>query len=275
MWEARYGLNLAINDRYLTPAGNGVTVLQAYINGTDPNDYYQGVVPVISTVTGSDGQMDLQGFVSVQVGSANGSVLSNAPVTIAVTTGASQLLATSGGSPATSPLQIRTDSQGGANFYLSFSTYKPETIVVTGGGISHSITIQPPLTDSGGNGLPDLWEITYFGQTGVDHNVDSDGDGITNLQEFQKGTDPSDYYNGVLPQLTSQVPGDGRLASDGSIGLIVTDSVGHFLANAPVFFAVKQGGHHLSATLGGSPVDQLTVRSDANGLARIYIFPGN
>ena len=45
--------------------------------------------------------------------------------------------------------------------------------------------------DSDHNGLPDAWEIKYFGHIGVDPNADPDGDGLTNLQEYQRGTDPT------------------------------------------------------------------------------------
>ncbi len=45
--------------------------------------------------------------------------------------------------------------------------------------------------DRDGNGLPDLWEMTYFGHTGVDPKADADGDGLDNLHEYLAGTDPT------------------------------------------------------------------------------------
>ena len=44
--------------------------------------------------------------------------------------------------------------------------------------------------DSDGNGLPDWWELKYFGAIGQDPNADPDGDGLTNLQEYAMGTNP-------------------------------------------------------------------------------------
>ncbi len=47
------------------------------------------------------------------------------------------------------------------------------------------------LTDTDGDGLPDDWETKYFGVAGADPNVDSDGDGLSNAQEYLAGTDPT------------------------------------------------------------------------------------
>lgn len=45
--------------------------------------------------------------------------------------------------------------------------------------------------DSDNDGLPDWWELENFGcATCADPNEDSDGDGYTNLEEFNSGTDP-------------------------------------------------------------------------------------
>ena len=44
--------------------------------------------------------------------------------------------------------------------------------------------------DSDGNGLPDWWQLQYFGQLGVDPYGDPDRDGWTNFEEYQNGTDP-------------------------------------------------------------------------------------
>ena len=46
------------------------------------------------------------------------------------------------------------------------------------------------VTDTDGNGLPDIWEELYFGKLGVDPNADPDGDGLTNLQEYLHQTNP-------------------------------------------------------------------------------------
>src|SRR5439155_943355 len=46
--------------------------------------------------------------------------------------------------------------------------------------------------DFDANGLNDDWEVQYFGQIGVDPDADGDGDGLSNLQEFLSGTDPTD-----------------------------------------------------------------------------------
>ena len=52
--------------------------------------------------------------------------------------------------------------------------------------------------DSDGDGIPDWWMLAYFnhptGQSGDNSmaNQDADGDGMSNLQEFLAGTDPTD-----------------------------------------------------------------------------------
>jgi hypothetical protein len=46
------------------------------------------------------------------------------------------------------------------------------------------------LGDSDHDGLDDDWEMTYFGDLSHDGTADSDGDGLTDLQEFLAGTNP-------------------------------------------------------------------------------------
>jgi len=56
---------------------------------------------------------------------------------------------------------------------------------------SYTNAVPDYVSDSDGNGLPDFWEITNFGQIGADAHADSDGDGWTNFQEYRNGTNPN------------------------------------------------------------------------------------
>jgi hypothetical protein len=55
--------------------------------------------------------------------------------------------------------------------------------------------------DSNDSGIPDWWWLTYFGQTtNVDaFAADPAGDGYDNLQKFQMGLNPTNYYNPNAP----------------------------------------------------------------------------
>jgi len=58
--------------------------------------------------------------------------------------------------------------------------------VVTGGRLNLLRTV-----DSDTNNLPDWWEGQYFGHLGVDLGADPDHDGLSNLQEYLAGTEPT------------------------------------------------------------------------------------
>ena len=48
------------------------------------------------------------------------------------------------------------------------------------------------IVDTDANGLPDWWELQYFGHlTGTDPNADADHDGMSNLKEWLAGTNPT------------------------------------------------------------------------------------
>jgi hypothetical protein len=65
---------------------------------------------------------------------------------------------------------------------------------------SGSVTSAPAMLmlDRDADGLGDGWELTYFGTLGQYPTADSDGDGVSNVTEFQDGTDPTDSASAIF-----------------------------------------------------------------------------
>lgn len=84
-----------------------------------------------------------------------------------------------------------------------FATDKPASVRILTRGQSGKTVIADAVKfavvkragteeDLDGNGLPNAWERRHFLQeTGTDPNGDPDGDGFTNLEEYQRGTNPN------------------------------------------------------------------------------------
>ena len=53
--------------------------------------------------------------------------------------------------------------------------------------------------DTDGVGMPDWWQLQWFGEIGIDPYGDPDGDGWVTLQEYQNGTDPRYTFNTPAP----------------------------------------------------------------------------
>ena len=73
----------------------------------------------------------------------------------------------------------------------AFGVYVNNPVCITNQVRGIDITLVDPDTDS--DGLPDWWEIAYFGSiTNWVGASDPDGDQYTNLEEYNAGTDPTD-----------------------------------------------------------------------------------
>ncbi len=193
-WESAHGISLTTNVRNADPDGDGQTNLQEYLSGTDPQDYFNGITPVIVSLVPIDGHLDNLGSIAVKLTAGGGHALGNAPVSFVSSTGGALLSTASSGSSLAAQLGVRTDTTGIATVYMKFGINASAVVNVSAGSLSNSavatLTVFPPA-DADGNGLLDSWEIANFGRIGIDPAADSDGDGLTNLQEYERGTNPN------------------------------------------------------------------------------------
>jgi hypothetical protein len=70
----------------------------------------------------------------------------------------------------------------------------------------------PRGPDSDASGLPDAWERSYFGHLGVNPKADTDGDGMSNLDEYFAGTNPTNPSDNLRITNDTFSPG-GTLAN--------------------------------------------------------------
>ena len=219
-WETQHFGNLTHNGATDTD-GDGLTDVQEYLKGSDPTkteadgdlltdlvdnyptDYYNGVTPTLTILSGNNqsaapGQFNVQPFDIAVWNSLATAPLVNAPVTFAVTQGGGSLATTNTGNPQLlSNLTIQTDADGTAQLFYKQppSANISSQITVTAGNAAPVFFLTQNFTqgsgDSDGNGLGDAWEQQYFGHLGVDPSADPDGDGVTNLQEFLLGRNPT------------------------------------------------------------------------------------
>jgi cellulose 1,4-beta-cellobiosidase len=63
--------------------------------------------------------------------------------------------------------------------------------VGTQGPNSSQVSVTPTQPDTDGDNMPDSWELQYFGNLSQSGAGDYDGDFVSNLQEYQTGTNPT------------------------------------------------------------------------------------
>ena len=135
-------------------------------------------------------------------------------------------------------------------------------------------------TSTDGSPLPNWWRNHYFGTLAIDPAANADGDSLTNLQEWQQNSDPTDYYNGELPELRI-LSGNDQSGQAGDLlaePLVVEVRSGTTpLGNAPVTFIISDGDGQIAANGQSATLSApLTVRTDAaTGRASVSYTKGS
>lgn len=102
---------------------------------------------------------------------------------------------------------------------------------------------------------------------------DCDGDGVSDAIEISQGTDPCDYFNGVVPLLTI-VSGNFQAGPANSVlpqrlTVRAFSAAGNYYSNSPVSFSVTTGSGSISTSTNGPWTNSVSVATDASGLASI------
>jgi hypothetical protein len=69
-------------------------------------------------------------------------------------------------------------------------TYLDRTTDVQDIQVFYSRLLKYSEVDADSDGMPDVWEIAYFGNITRDGTLDYDNDGLTDLEEYENGTNP-------------------------------------------------------------------------------------
>jgi Regulator of chromosome condensation (RCC1) repeat len=128
------------------------------------------------------------------------------------------------------------------------------------------------VLDTNQNGMDDRWEMQFLGNLDQSGDGDLDGDGISNRQEYLRGSDPTDYYNGITP-IIEIAGGNNQIGDPGTFlnkpfKVRVRNAAGQILVNAPVRFTALAGS--LATTLNGPQENSVLARTDGNGEAITY-----
>jgi hypothetical protein len=172
-YENQYAptLNPNLNDAGLDPDGDGMTNLQEYQAGTNPTQA-GSALRIISIESTGPNTVRLS-FLAV----------SNRSYRIefknALQDPAWSTLTNISGVPTNRLMFINTTSAIPMRYYR---------LVLTDSGFASANGL-----DTDGDGMPNVWELTYGFNTNslADANLDADGDGLSNVQEYRADTNPT------------------------------------------------------------------------------------
>ncbi|MBU1910511.1 MAG: hypothetical protein KJ726_10730, partial [Verrucomicrobia bacterium] len=124
----------------------------------------------------------------------------------------------------------------------------------------------PEDEDEDADGLPDWWELFYFGDTGQDSGYDADGDSFTNGQELADRTDPSDPLSTPgAPVIQHTSLADPQTApAPWPVSAVATDN--YAIAAVTLWWEINGGGWNSSAMTRVEPTDLYTNAIPAPGV---------
>jgi len=131
------------------------------------------------------------------------------------------------------------------------TNWTPFELRITNAVNSRTIRVRSWI-DSLGVGIPDWWQLKYFGSVGIDAYGNPEGDGWVNIQKFQNNMDPFQWYPPPGPKLNVQFFGGANGDRNGSAVLSWQ------AANGPVpdYFLIERANRTLRPVT-NNPYSQL------------------
>jgi chitinase len=109
------------------------------------------------------------------------------------------------------PIDLDSDNDGISDAADAFPNDSSEWLDTDHDGIGDNAD-----SDDDGDGMPDSWEAQYEGLNPLINDAlgDLDGDGVSNLNEYANGTDPSNLIGNTAPDMpVLMTPADGAVVS--------------------------------------------------------------
>jgi fibronectin type 3 domain-containing protein len=204
-WEPAPGAS-SYNVRRSTVSGGANSIIATGLTTTSyANTGLPSNTTYYYTVTGSNASGE--GFYSAE---APATTAPNAPTGVAAVASSGQITLTWNVSAGASSYRVKRSATSGGPYdaiaavsstmfvdapLADGSTWFYVVSAVNSAGTesfhSNQVSGSTPITDSDADGLPDSWEIQFFGNLQQHGHGDFDGDGLTNQQEFTLGTNPA------------------------------------------------------------------------------------
>ena len=209
-WERFYSIPVGSNANAPAPRNDGLTYLQAFQQGLNPVDFFDGSPPNVTLISGDQQPGPKGGFVPaplvVSVTDASHVPLIGAPITFTVGQGGGQVQASSIGTPGPA-VTVLTDASGQARafFQLPDTANSTSQIVATpGSGGCPSQVLFAETSDGGGGSYDSPFDATHVVAAA---NADGSIDVTWTNNADPADPEPTDILyqdrNGVWQKLTS------------------------------------------------------------------------